>query len=157
MPPQEIERKYLLRRIPKNLASHPHEAISQGYISITDDGTEVRLRRKGQRFYETVKRGSGQRRVELEIEITQGQFDALWEATAGKRVEKVRYVIPLSGGLLAQVDMYAGRLTGLITAEVEFKTEDQAAGFHAPPWFGQEVTHEDAYKNQRLAIRGLPR
>jgi CYTH domain-containing protein len=157
MPQQEIERKYLLRHIPEELASHPHEAISQGYISISNDGAEVRLRQRGQRFYETVKRGSGQGRVELEIEITKDQFDALWDATEGKRIEKVRYTIPLSGGLLAEVDIYARSLAGLVTAEVEFDTERRAAEFHAPAWFGEEVTQEDAYKNQRLAVQGLPR
>ena len=41
-------------------------------------------------------------------------------------------------------------------AEVEFGDQQAARAFVAPAWFGEDVTENDAYKNQRLAVEGLP-
>jgi adenylate cyclase len=71
-------------------------------------------------------------------------------------VEKTRYEIPASDGLLIELDVYAGQLEGLITAEVEFSSDAEAERFLAPDWLGREVTEDAAYKNRRLASDGLP-
>ena len=44
--PQEIERKFLVKSLPENLEQYPHKDIVQGYLAITEDGMEVRLRHK---------------------------------------------------------------------------------------------------------------
>lgn len=42
---QEIERKFLVDgELPVDLDDYPSEPVSQGYISIDPNGTEVRLR-----------------------------------------------------------------------------------------------------------------
>jgi adenylate cyclase len=43
-----------------------------------------------------------------------------------------------------------------VTAEVEFESEAAAEAFTPPPWLGRDVTDEPGYKNQRLAVHGLP-
>ena len=55
-----------------------------------------------------------------------------------------------------ELDVYRDHLSGLVTAEVEFDSEDAAAAFAAPSWLGREITEEPGYKNQRLAVDGLP-
>ena len=40
---------------------------------------------------------------------------------------------------------------------VQFATQVQAAGFLPPVWFGPEVTQDDSYTNQAMALSGLPR
>ena len=45
---------------------------------------------------------------------------------------KTRYLVPLDGGLTAEVDVYEGALDGLLTAEVEFADEAAAHAFAAP-------------------------
>jgi CYTH domain-containing protein len=115
----------------------------------------VRLRRRGARCWLTVKRGEGLARDELEVELSPEQFEALWPATDGRRLEKVRRVIPSRSDKLAiELDVYLGRLEGLAVAEVEFASEAAAAAFQAPGWFGDEVTDDPEYRNRRLATAG---
>ena len=68
---------------------------------------------------------------------------------------KTRYLVPLDGGLTAEVDVYEGALDGLLTAEVEFADEAAAHAFAAPAWMGEDVTGDKRYANQRLAVDGI--
>jgi len=154
--PQEIERKFLVKSLPENLDQYPHKDIIQGYLAITEDGTEVRLRQKGKKYFQTVKSGSGKTRFESEVEITEEQFNSLWEATKGKRVEKTRYEIPHESGTI-ELDVYHGDLDGLLSAEMEFSSEDNSNKFIAPEWLSEEVTDDKRYKNQNLALHGVPK
>jgi adenylate cyclase len=156
MPGQEVERKFVLSAIPFELDGYSASEIQQGYLSIDADGSEVRIRRRGERCSLTVKRGAGVARDEEEVDLDDDEFGRLWPLTAGRRVNKTRYKIPASDGLLIELDVYAGPLEGLITAEVEFGSQDEAERFEPPDWLGREVTEDPAYKNRRLAIDGVP-
>ena len=155
LPGWEIERKFLVAETPPGLGRYPHEAIRQGYLALAEDGTEVRLRHKGDHFFQTIKQGGGLQRAEVEIELTRSQFDALWPLTEGRRVEKVRYAIAHEGHTL-ELDVYAGALAGLITAEVEFPSVEASAAFQTPSWLGVEITEDARYKNKNLAVYGVP-
>jgi adenylate cyclase len=152
---KEIERKFLVKELPENLHQYPSTEIIQGYFAITKDGTEVRLRKKGERYFQTVKSGFGLQRVEAEIEISKDQFEKLWPMTEGKRIEKVRFEIDHSG-IKIELDIYSGILNGLIVAEVEFPSIEQAKSFIPPNWFGKEVTEDERYKNRNLVLYGIP-
>lgn len=152
----EIERKFLVASLPADLTSRRSRAITQGYIAIGTDGAEARLRRAGERLLLTAKRGGGLVREEAEVALSAEQFERLWPATAGRRVEKTRYEIPAADGLVIELDVYRGALEGLRVAEVEFPDIDAASRFIVPAWFGREVTDDDAYKNRRLALDGMP-
>ncbi|HEY7621818.1 MAG TPA: CYTH domain-containing protein [Solirubrobacteraceae bacterium] len=152
----EIERKFVVDEPPADLDRWPSTAIEQGYIAVADDGTEVRVRRRAGEAVLTVKSGSGRTRVEEEIEITPERFERLWPLTARRRVEKTRYDIPADGELTIELDVYDGALAGLVVAEVEFASENDADAFVVPDWFGPEVTDDERYKNQRLARDGRP-
>jgi adenylate cyclase len=146
----EIERKFLVRELPRDLTSYPHNEISQGYLVSLEDGTQVRLRKSGERYSLTFKRGSGNVREEREVELTAAQFDALWPATEGKRLVKTRYEIPL-GDRVVEIDLYRDRHEGLVVAEVEFDHEEAAKNFQPPAWLGDDVTGDPRYSNQLLA------
>jgi adenylate cyclase len=148
--PREIERKFLVRKLPEDLASHAHKEISQGYLASMDDGLQVRLRKSGDKYSLTFKRGVGNVREEREIELTAEQFNALWPATEGKRLVKTRYEIPL-GDRVVEIDVYHGRHEGLVVAEVEFDEEEAARNFRSPDWLGDDVTGDPRYSNQLLA------
>jgi adenylate cyclase len=152
----EIERKFLVARAPDGVDGHPAGEIEQGYLAITDDGVEVRIRRYNGRCFLTIKSGGARQRVEEEIEIDERRFTSLWPLTDGQRIEKRRYRIPAAGGATIELDVYAGRLAGLIVAEVEFDSEAAASAFAPPEWFGAEVTDDSRYKNRRLAVEGRP-
>ena len=149
-PHREIERKFLVRKLPDDLKSCPHTEISQGYLATADDGTQVRLRKKEMQCSLTYKRGVGNMREEREVELTAEQFATLWPATEGKRLVKTRYEIPF-GARVVEIDIYGGRHEGLVVAEVEFDDEESAINFQPPAWLGEDVTADPRYSNQLLA------
>jgi CYTH domain-containing protein len=151
----EIERKFLVKELPADLENYPHNEIMQGYLIVTDNDIEVRIRKKGDKYFETVKAGSGLVRKESEKEIPKEAFFDHWPLTEGKRVEKVRYEI-LYNGKLIELDIYSGDLEGFVVAEVEFESEEESVRFTPPDWFGEEVTHDERYKNKNLALHGKP-
>lgn len=148
----EIERKFLVERLPD--LTGESRPIEQGYLAIGAD-SEVRLRRDGGELMLTVKRGSGLSREEREIPLEPGDFERLWPLTEGRRLSKHRHLIR-DGAWTIELDVYDGGLEGLAVAEIEFPSEEAAAGFDRPRWLGAEVTDDESYKNQSLAIRGAP-
>lgn len=151
----EIERKFLLSGLPEGLVEYPQMEIRQGYLIVTQDGTELRIRQKADRFFQTIKMGEGLSRTEIEIEIDVAQFEALWPHTDGRRVDKVRYKVPV-GRHVAELDLFEGRLAGLRMVEVEFPSVAASQSFDPPAWFGVEVTEDKRYKNKWLAQNGIP-
>jgi adenylate cyclase len=150
----EVERKFVVTE-PPNLDGTEAEEIDQGYLAVGEDG-EVRLRRKGERLLLTAKRGGGLSREEAELELDREAFEMLWPLTEGRRLHKRRHVLPHEG-LEIEVDVYAGELDGLVTAEIEFGSEEKARAFEPPEWLGQEVTGDHRYLNETLATEGGPR
>lgn len=150
----EIERKFLVDRPPDSLNPVRAENIEQGYI-VAETNVEVRLRAKDGAFYQTVKRGKGLQREEVELELTEEQFRQLHPLTDGQRLEKTRHAIEFENTTIL-LDIYHGELEGLITAEVEFSSVAESEAFRPPDWFGAELTEDESYKNKNLALNGLP-
>src|SRR5205809_6316787 len=148
---REIERKFLLKQLPEKLDRSRRYIIAQGYLATEPAGRQVRLRKKGKTASLTFKMGRGSSREEREIKLSPKQFAALWPATAGRRLRKLRYEIPWKN-LLIELDIYRGRHAGLVVAEVEFPNRASCCRFKAPWWFGREVTGEKRYSNVRLAL-----
>ncbi|MCL4152502.1 UNVERIFIED_CONTAM: hypothetical protein GTU68_019859 [Idotea baltica] len=147
----EIERKWLVETLP-DLSKARRYKIIQGYISIAENGDEVRLRKKDNLYFQTIKSKGGLVRSEVEIKLTEEQFNTLWPTTEDKRIVKTRYEIPINS-LIAEVDIYKENLEGLKIVEVEFSTIEEAELFSFPNWFGKEVTEDEAYKNKNLAVK----
>jgi len=147
---REIERKFLLKRLPDKLKRSRHYIIEQGYLATEPAGRQVRLRKKGNTASLTFKVGRGAHREEREIRLSPKQFAALWPGTAGRRLRKLRYEIPWNN-LLIEIDVYRGKHAGLVVAEVEFPDRVTCNQFKPPPWFDREVTGEKRYSNVRLA------
>ena len=147
---REIERKFLVRQLPDDLTAFPSSEISQGYLVSLDDGLQVRLRSKDEKYTLTYKRGLGNVREEREVTLTPEQFATLWPATEGKRLSKMRYEIPF-GARVVEIDVYRGKHDGLVVAEVEFDDEESALNFQPPDWLGDDVTGDPRYSNQLLA------
>src|SRR6266481_1278550 len=147
---REIERKFLLKRLTKELKRSRRYVIAKGYLATEPAGRQVRLRKKGKTASLTFKMGRGAAREEREIKLSPKQFAALWPATAGRRLRKLRCEIPWRN-LLIEIDIYRGRHSGLVVAEVEFPNRAMCRKFKRPSWFGREVTGEKRYSNVRLA------
>jgi adenylate cyclase len=50
-----------------------------------------------------------------------------------------------------EIDVFEGRNTGLVVAEVELRHEKQSV--QLPQWVGQEITSQNRYSNASLALR----
>jgi len=149
----EIERKFLVEELPAGISIETEEEIAQGYLTVGED--QVRLRRRGDHHLITVKRGRGLAREEVEVPLPRESFDELWPLTEGRRLRKTRRTTPVGGGT-AEIDVYHPPLDGLVTVEIEFPDADAARAFAPPPWFGRELTDDERYSNERLALEGLP-
>jgi CYTH domain-containing protein len=147
---REIERKFLVKRLPPRWKRSRRFNIAQGYLAAENRGRHVRLRKKGKTASLTFKVGRGNAREEREIKLSAKQFAALWPATRGRRLRKVRYEIPWKH-LLIEIDIYRGEHRGLAVAEVEFPNHTVRRKFKPPSWFGREVTGNKRYSNLRLA------
>ena len=64
---------------------------------------------------------------------------------------KRRYLIPLDGGLTCELDVFHGKYEGLLLAEVEFSSKEEAAAFVPPTWFDTEVTFDSRYHNSNMS------
>jgi adenylate cyclase len=149
----EIERKFLVSAIPDDAG--PGTRILQGYLPITREDTELRVRRKGDETVLTVKRGRGLDRGEQEVAISAEVFETLWPLTEGRRIEKTRYELP-HGDATIELDEFGGELEGLLVAEVEFDSRQASERFEKAGWLGRDVTEDPAYSNRTLAERGRP-
>ena len=147
---REIERKFLVKQLPEKLKRCRHYPIAQGYLASEPGGRHVRLRKKGKTASLAFKVGRGAHREEREVKLSPKQFAALWPATVGRRLRKLRYEIPWKN-LLIEIDVYRGKHSGLVVAEVEFPDLATCREFKPPRWFGREVTGQKRYSNIRLA------
>jgi adenylate cyclase len=147
---REIERKFLVDRLPAEIFRARHFTIAQGYLANERGGRHVRLRKKAKTTWLTFKNGRPSSREEREIRLSAKQFAMLWPATAGRRLHKRRYEVPWKN-LTIEIDIYDGRNHGLIVAEVEFPNDASRRKFRPPAWFGREITGEKHYSNVTLA------
>lgn len=145
----EIEKKYLLAEAPALTSLGEGIAIEQSYL--LSEGRELRVRKKGETFYMTVKGPGTLSRREWEVEIPEWVYEALRPAALG-RIEKTRFELG-HDSLTLELDQYHGALAGLWTLECEFESEEQAKRFEPPPWAAgaRDVTADARFKNRRLA------
>lgn len=145
--PIEIERKYLVRS-DEWRAGATGIPYRQGYLC-TDKQRTVRVRTAGDKAFLTIKGLSqGSSRAEYEYEIPPDEANQMLDTLCQRPlIEKTRYRIPF-GGLVWEVDEFAGENAGLIVAEVELESADQPV--KPPPWCGQEVTDDPRYYNACL-------
>lgn len=144
---KEIERKFLvIGEAWRELAQGT--LYRQGYLNSAKERT-VRVRTVGDRAFLTIKGLTvGASRVEYEYEIPFEDGNFLLDNLAEKPIiEKKRYRIP-QGKFVWEIDEFFGENQGLIVAEIELESEDEA--FDRPEWAGQEVTGDPRYFNSNL-------
>jgi len=150
----EIERKFLLRQVPKGFYYSRTEHILQGYFVKNEHAVRVR-NVNNESFFVTEKFGEGIMREEYEKAIGKEEYAELMKNVGERVVQKSRTYVALENGLMAEVDVYHGKNKGLSTVEVEFESLEQANAFVPPSWFGREITHDENFKNQNLSLVGM--
>ncbi len=147
----EIEKKYLVDISHVNLQSYHFRLIEQGYLSTQP---VVRVRRDNDEYYLTYKSKGLMVREEANLPLTEESYNHLIKKSDGAIIRKCRYLIPYLSYTI-ELDVFEGDLDGLILAEVEFPSVEEATSFVAPDWFIKEVTSDPRYQNSNL-IDGLP-
>lgn len=152
---QEIERKFLVTGDGWKALAESSSLLRQGYLSSNAKAT-VRVRSwDDERAALTLKgRASGMTRAEYEYDIPMGDAREMLDMAQPHVLEKRRHLVPF-GGLTWEVDVFEGRHEGLVIAEVELTSEQQAV--ELPAWVGTEVTDDDRYYNASLSrTNGVP-
>ena len=146
----EIERKFLVRDDSWKDAVQKSLVCKQGYL-VCDRNSTIRIRVMGERAYLTIKGATyGLSRSEYEYEIPVIEAEGMLQFCADLPVEKMRHYIQ-HGGMTWELDVFSGTNTGLIMAEIELVSEDQA--FDRPEWAGEEVSGDERYYNGYLSKR----
>ncbi|WP_434340482.1 CYTH domain-containing protein [Motilimonas cestriensis] len=145
---QEIERKFLVTGDYKNDAFKA-QRITQGYLNSAPERC-VRVRIKGEQGFLTIKGisdAAGLSRFEWEREIPVAEAQALLALCEPGVIDKTRYLVK-AGLHTFEVDEFYGDNAGLVVAEVELTSVDEA--FAKPSWLGEEVTGDKRYYNSQL-------
>ena len=155
---REIERKFLVKdRSFVEQASAVHQ-IAQGYLCREPERT-IRVRIRDERAFLTIKSNIGQQgitRFEWEKEIDPKDARELLSICQPEIIEKKRYIVKANGEWREargerkwEVDVFEGRLKGVVIAEIELGSEEEP--FERPDWLGEEVTQQKEYTNSILS------
>lgn len=145
----EIERKFLVKD-KTALDFSTFSNIQQSYF-IKNDDFSVRVRILDDIGFITIKkRINSIEKFEFEYQIPISDATTLINLSSAQIIEKTRYRIH-EGSQLWEVDVFKGRNTGLIVAEIELTSISQK--FKKPQWLGKEVTNSRKYGNSELSIR----
>lgn len=146
---QEIERKFLVKDDSYRKMADSCSRIRQGYIC-SMRGRTVRVRIRDKKGYLTIKgpsNTSGTSRYEWEHELSLNEAEELMKLCEPGMIDKTRYLVRV-GTHVFEVDEFYGENQGLVVAEVELKSEDEA--FERPDFLGEEVTGQVKYYNSFL-------
>ena len=139
------------------ISKYPKKTITQDYLYV-DDYTAVRKRKiekSGNTKYvytvKTMKVGISVN--EFEKEITKEEYDALKINAEYITLSKDRYVIPYVDELKIEVDVFKGVYEGVVFAEIEFKSKEQAAQIELPKWFDKEMSQ--IITNSKMATQNM--
>ena len=153
----EIERKFLVVSDAWRAAAHKVVAMAQGYLNDIDavesgaQRASVRVRVEGDEAHLNLKsREPGHTRQEFDYLIPVADARALLALCTGGLIDKRRHHVD-HGGHLWEVDEFLGDNAGLVVAEIELASADEA--FTKPDWAGAEVTDSPRYYNLALATR----
>ncbi len=145
----EIERKfYITNREKVNELIHEYnqskKTIIQDYI-YSDIFTAIRKRKIVNqdtiKYVYTIKTGrKGYSVNEIENEITEEQYNSINKDLNRRTIEKDRYCIPYENNLVIELDVFHGDYEGVVFAEIEFETEEQAVNAKLPNWFGTDIS-----------------
>lgn len=166
----EIERKFLLARMPDIPLEAERWQIDQGYLAPpqvadalpgAEPGASLSVVGRIRRIVfqdgtiictHTIKTGSGMVRQQVERNISIEQFEQLWPRTAGRRIRKRRHRVH-DAHALWEIDEFQDM--DLVIAEIELPTPD--AEVRCPTWLEhhvvREVTDDPQYTNAAIALR----
>lgn len=153
----EIERKFTIKMLPENLEQYQKKEIEQAYLC---SKPTVRIRKSNDAYILTYKSKQGLELAsntsaraceEVELPLTKKAYEHLKEKADGSVILKTRYLIPIENNRKIELDIFHGYLEGLMFAEVEFESVEEAEAYQMPDWFLEDVTFDKRYRNSFLS------
>jgi adenylate cyclase len=143
---QEIERKFLVKRLP-DLSKRECINYERYFLKIEAD-SEERIQKKGDKYEKERKfKISDLSRKTEKQEISKEDFDVL-KKTASKSIIRDSYKISDIPNITIKI--YHRNYDGLVRAEVEFSSEMEAKNFQPYNWMGKEITNTQLGNDSRL-------
>jgi len=149
----EIERKFTIKQLPQQLDQYEKKEIEQAYLCRKPT---IRIRKSNEDYILTYKSRLGMEKNEnataracneVELPLTGNAYEHLKEKADGSVISKTRYIIPIEYNRKIELDVFHGYLEGLVFAEIEFESEEEAASYVMPDWFLEDVTFDHRYSN----------
>ncbi len=161
----EIERKFLIQKLPDDLSSYECLFLEQAYLC-TDP--VIRIRRQNNDYYMTYKGKGLMTREEYNLPLNEQAYRHLLPKADGTIISKKRYLIPIEKPVFAEgfsvplqplnlkieLDIFDPPLSPLVIAEVEFPDEEMANAFLPPSWLMEDVTNDPRYRNSSISMAG---
>ncbi|MCR5421698.1 MAG: adenylate cyclase [Lachnospiraceae bacterium] len=175
----EIEKKYLVKRIPFDMEQFQFHVIEQGYLNIYP---AIRVRREDNIYYMTYKGDkiaeddNSIGRVEYNLMLDKSSYEHMLLKADGNIIRKKRYLIPINedafpedfikkrpeieqkiraGEVKIELDVFDEPFKGRIIAEVEFPNEEAAQRYNKAGWFDEEVTGDKRYSNANMSTEKI--
>ena len=157
----ERERRWLCAGPPQGTVIQTLD-VADTYIT----GTRMRLRDArpvdGSSFlyrYRLTKKGDVDSKTRLltTIYLAEAEFVVLASVLKGPSITKRRYRLRAPRGISLSYDVFQGDLAGLITAEVEFDSDELMENFPVPNFAVREITEDLRYSGGHLVTNGLPK
>lgn len=141
----EIERKFFVKSIPSVLSD---PVLYERYYLVRKGGVEVRIQKKGDKYeFERKVESNNLARTGQKLEITRTEFEEL-KKLCDEAILRESYLLPdYEDGSLK---VYKGKYDGLVRAEFEFDSEEDANAFVKPEWVGEEITDSSLGRDSRL-------
>ena len=149
--PLEIERKFLVSAATWRERAHERVAMRHGYLTPLESPASVRVRVEGSVGKLNVKQAiTGASRAEYEYTSPAVEAEEMLRTLCRGLILKTRHYVNHAGHLW-EIDEFEGDNAGLVVAEIELQSEDEA--FAHPEWLGAEITALRRYYNNALASR----
>ena len=147
----EIERKFKVLKLPNNIEKYEKTEIEQGYLCIKPT---VRIRKNDDIYTlnykwkdKNIVEQNAIQNIEYEMPLTKENYEHLFSKVDNNMIIKTRYKIPIENKLIAEVDVFHGKLEGLVFSEVEFKNLNDSENFKKPEWMGEDISFDKRYDN----------
>ena len=149
----EIERKFTIKQLPEQLEQYEKKEIEQVYLCrkptlrARKSNEDYILTYKSKLGLDIPKTATARACEEVELPLTQEAYEHLKKKADGNVISKTRYIIPTENNRKIELDIFHGYLEGLMFAEIEFESEEEAAACKLPEWFAEDVTFDRRYSN----------
>ena len=152
----EIEKKYLVKKLPEDLSKYEKWEIEQCYLCAEP---AIRIRKRNEDYILTYKNRSLDNKCkekglnisqEVEVPLTEEAYKHLKKKADGIAITKTRYRIPY-GKFVIELDVFHEDYDGFYLAEVEFDNASEGQAFVPPDWFGRDVSGDYHYMNNYLS------